>query len=92
MVKKAKDTEQDMKDRKLVIGAEKPIIDWDATDKSLPTVNAGIVTSLSSSFFEEYNKHIQNIVEEAVTNIQLDDYCTESGLGAVLTYHLCVSN
>ena len=76
----------------MVIGAEKPIIEWNSTDSSYPTVNAGIVTSLSSSFFEDYNVHIQNIVEEAITNIELDDYCTESGLGAVLTYHLCVSN
>ena len=59
-----------------VIGAEKPIIEWDENDKSVPSVNAGIVTTLSSTFFEDYNSLVMDLASEEIRNLSLEDYCT----------------
>ena len=42
-----------------VIGAEKPIVD--ASDEQLSTVEAGLVATLTSKFFEDYNKFILDV-------------------------------
>ena len=59
-----------------IIGSERPIIEWDETDKSVPSVNAGIVTTLSGSFFEDYNSLVMDLASEEIRNLSLDDYCT----------------
>lgn len=75
----------------LIIGSERPIIEWDESDKSVPTVNAGIVTTLSSSFFEDYNNLVMDLASEEIRNLRLDNYCTDMQI-ATATINLCISN
>ena len=74
-----------------LIGAERPIIQWDESDESVPTVNAGIVTTLSSSFFDDYDSLVMDIFSDEIRNMKIEDYCTEQSIGTMVG-HMCVSN
>ena len=74
-----------------VIGSERPIIEWDESDQSTPTVNAGIVTTLSASFFEDYNSLVMDLASEEIRNLSLENYCTDMQIATALI-NLCVSN
>ena len=71
-----KNAQNGSEDSVRVIGAERPIIEWDDNDKSVPTVNAGLVTTLSASFFEDYNSLVMDLASEEIRNLSLEDYCT----------------
>lgn len=75
-----------------MIRSEKPIIDWDESDRSTPSINGGIVTTLTSSFFESYNNIVIDIFEASIKNIEIKDFCSEQDMGTVMTSHLCVAN
>jgi len=75
-----------------VIGAEKPVIHWDQNDSSIPTVNAGIVTTLTNKFFADYNSILMDVITENMNGLEIDDYCSEQGFGTLITGHMCVSN
>ena len=75
-----------------MIGAERPEIQWDELDDSVTSVNAGLVTTLTSSFFEDYNNVVMDIFSEQIKDVELPDYCTAQSLGTIITGNLCVSN
>lgn len=75
-----------------VIGAENPLIKWDENDESVKTANAGIVLTLTNKFFDDYNSILMDLVTDNLDGMAIDDYCTEQGLGTLVTGHLCVKN
>ena len=52
-----------------VIGAEKPAISWDENDPSIPKLNAGIVTTLTSKFFADYNSILMDVVTDNMNGL-----------------------
>lgn len=87
-----KDSTGDPGESVSMIKSEKFMIDWDESDQSTPSINGGIVTTLTSSFFESYNKIVMEIFEASIKNIEIEDFCTETDMGTLMTSHLCVAN
>ena len=75
-----------------VIGAEKPIIGWDESDESTPSVNAGIVTTLTQHFFDEFNSLVLDVFQSRISHMHYEDYCTSQGLDKIVTINMCVRN
>ena len=76
-----------------VIGAEKPEIQWDASSEDpSDSVKAGIVTTLTSKFFEDYNNLVIDVVTANMRGLEIEDFCGEQGVGTLITGHMCMSN
>ena len=75
-----------------VIGAEKPLIQWDESDASVPSVNAGLVTTLTQQFFNEFNSLVLDIFQGQINHMDFEDFCTEQGFGKIMNINLCVVN
>ena len=73
-----------------VIFNEPAEVPYDAETYTGTTVEAGLVSTLTSTFIKDYNSDMIDTFTDRMINGQVPEYCTQTDIGGVLTTHLCI--
>jgi len=74
---------------------EEPLVDWDEDAElqdSVLVTEAAMVTTLTKHFFIAYNDRLLEKLNDKMRSMEVEDYCSTSAMGNLLTTHLCIEN